>query len=64
MKLSLEDIITDRGGEMSSSLDVQQLLVDHLQVLSAALTGTEHRDTLVTSLVSSCCLCTRTHMFQ
>lgn len=35
---------THRGGEMSSSLDVEQLLVDDLQVLSTSLTGAEHRD--------------------
>lgn len=35
-------LVTDRGGEMSRSLDVKQLLVDDLQVLSAPLTRTEH----------------------
>lgn len=31
--------VTDRGGEMSCSLDMEQLLVDDLQVLGTPLTG-------------------------
>lgn len=36
--------MTDGGGEMSGSLDMEQLLVDDLQVLSTPLTGAKHRD--------------------
>lgn len=39
---------TDRGGEMSSSLDVEQLLVDDLQILGAPLTGAKHTNVCVT----------------
>ena len=38
---------TDRGGEVRCSLDVEQLLVDDLQVLSAPLTGAKHTDVWV-----------------
>lgn len=37
-------MVTHRGGEMSSGLDVEQLLVDDLQVLSASLARAKHRD--------------------
>lgn len=37
-------MVTDRSGEVSCSLDVKQLLVDDLQVLSAPLTGAKHRE--------------------
>lgn len=36
-------IVTHRGGEMSGGLDVEQLLVDDLEVLSTPLAGTRHR---------------------
>lgn len=35
--------MTHGGGEMSGGLDMEQLLVDDLQVLSAPLAGTRHR---------------------
>lgn len=36
-------IVTHRGGEMSGGLDVEQLLVDDLEVLSTPLAGARHR---------------------
>lgn len=36
-------IMTHRGGEMSGGLDVEQLLVDDLEVLSTPLAGARHR---------------------
>lgn len=36
-------IVTHGGGEMSGGLDVEQLLVDDLKVLSTPLAGTGHR---------------------
>lgn len=46
-------IVTDWGGEMSGSLDVEQLLIDDLQVLWTPLTGAVNKNNSHTNKWSS-----------